>query len=54
MTAERWNLTLKKYYERVKPTKARPIIGLMAVERKLLVLIYSLWKNMINYDPEYE
>ena len=54
MTAVRCNPTLKKFYERVKPTKAKPMIALVAVERKLLVLMYSLWKNEINYDPEYE
>ena len=54
MTAARCNPTLKKFYDRVKPTKAKPMIALVAVERKLLVLMYSLWKNEMNYDPEYE
>ena len=54
MTATRCNPTLKKFYERVKSTKAKPMIALVAVERKLLVLMYSLWKNEMNYDPEYE
>ena len=54
MTAARCNPTLKKFYMRVKPTKAKPMIALVAVERKLLVLMYSLWKNEINYDSEYE
>ena len=54
MTAVRCNPTLKKFYERVKPTKAKPMIALVAVERKLLVLMYSLWKNEIDYDSEYE
>jgi len=54
MTAVRCNPTLKKFYERVKPTKAKPMIALVGVERKLLVLMYSLWKNEIDYDAEYE
>lgn len=54
MTAVRCNPTLKKFYERVKPTKAKPMIALIAVERKLLLLMYSVWKNEMNYDPEYE
>lgn len=54
MTATRCNPTLKKFYERVKPTKAKPMIALVAVERKLLVLMYSIWKNEVNYDSEYE
>lgn len=54
MTAIRCNPTLKKFYQRVKPTKVKPMIALVGVERKLLVLMYSLWKNEIDYDPEYE
>ncbi|MDN3594350.1 hypothetical protein [Zunongwangia endophytica] len=30
------------------------MIALVAVERKLLVLMYSLWKNEMDYDMEYE
>ena len=54
MTAARCNPTLKTFYDRVKPTKAKPMIALVAVERKLLVLMYSLWKNEMDYDIEYE
>ena len=28
--------------------------GVVAVQRKLLVLIYTLWKNDTEYDPQYE
>ena len=28
--------------------------GVVAVQRKLLVLIYTLWKNDSEYDPRYE
>ncbi len=54
MSAIQWNPTLRKFYERVQPTKVKPMIALVAVERKLLVLMYSLWKNEIDYDPEHE
>ena len=54
MTAVRCNPTLRKFYQRLKPTKAKPMIALVAVERKLLVLMYSLWKNEMDYDPEFE
>ena len=54
MTAVRCNPTLKKFYERVKPTKAKPMIALVAVERKLLILMYSIWKNEKDYHPKYE
>lgn len=28
--------------------------GVVAVQRKLLVLVYTLWKNDMNYDPNFE
>ncbi len=54
MTAVRMNPTLKPFYDRLKGNKAKPIIALVAVQRKLLVLMYSLWKNEIYYDPDYQ
>ena len=54
MTAIRVNPSLKPFYERLKPSKQKPLIALVAVQRKLLLLMYSLWKNETNYDPEYE
>lgn len=29
-------------------------MALVAVQRKLLVLMYTLWKNEVDYDPEFE
>jgi len=52
MAAIRVNPTLKPFYRRLKSTKAKPIIGLVATQRKLLLLMYTLWKNEENYDPE--
>ena len=54
MTAVRVNPTLKPFYHRLKGNKAKPIIALVAVQRKLLVLMYSLWKNETYYDPDYQ
>ncbi len=54
MTAIRLNPTLKPFYDRIKPNKVKPMIALVAVQRKLLVLMYSLWKNNTYYDAEYE
>jgi len=54
MTCVRCNPTLKQFYQRLKPTKAKPIVALVAVQRKLLILMYTLWKNEQEYDPEYE
>lgn len=54
MTAIRLNPTLKPFYDRLKPKKIKPLIALIAVQRKLLILMYTLWKNNQYYDPEYE
>lgn len=54
MTAVRSNPTLKVFYERLKPNKIKPMIALVAVQRKLLILMYTLWKNESTYDPRYE
>jgi len=54
LTALRLNPTLKTFYERLKPKKAKPIVAVVAVQRKLLVLMYSLWKTEMFYDPEHE
>lgn len=54
MAAVRLNPTLKPFYERLKPNKAKPMVALVAVQRKLLVLMYSLWKNNAYYDADFE
>lgn len=54
MTCVRCNPTLKQFYGRLKPNKAKPLVALVAVQRKLLILMFTLWKNEINYDAEFE
>lgn len=54
MAVIRTNPTLKPFYQRLKPAKAKPLIALVAVQRKLLIMMFSLWKNNQYYDPEYE
>ena len=54
LTAIRVNPTLKPFYERLKPKKSKPIVSVVAVQRKLLCLMYSLWKNECFYDAEFE
>lgn len=54
MTAVRVNPTLKPFYDRLKPKKAKPIVALVAVQRKLLILMYSLWKSDSYYDADFE
>jgi transposase len=54
MTCVRVNPTLSPFYQRLKPTKAKPMIALVAVQRKLLILMYTLWENETYYDGEFE
>lgn len=54
MTAIRVNPTLSPFYKRLKPKKVKPIVALVAVQRKMLVLMYSLWKSEMYYDTEFE
>jgi len=54
MAAVRVNPTLSPFYNRLKPKKVKPIVALVAVQRKMLVLMYSLWKNNEYYDAEFE
>jgi len=54
LTAARCNPTLKPFYQRLKEKKAKPIIGLVAVQRKLLCLMFSLWTNDTSYDPNHK
>jgi len=54
MACVRFNPTLKLFYSRIKPNKAKPMVALVAVQRKLLVLMYTLWKKEEDYDAEFE
>jgi len=54
MTCVRCNPTLKQFYNRLKPNKAKPLVALVAVQRKLLILMYTLWKNEEVYDAKFE
>lgn len=54
MTCVRCNPTLKQFYNRLKPNKAKPLVALIAVQRKLLILMYTLWKNEEVYDANFE
>ncbi len=52
MAAIRVDSTLRPFYLRLKAKKEKPIIGLVATQRKLLLLMYALWKKEIYYEPE--
>lgn len=54
MVSCRYNSILKQNYLRVIQRKSSKMIGQVAIQRKLLLLIYSLWKNDTTFDPDYK
>jgi transposase len=53
VTASRMNKKLIPLYERLKNQRTVKMIGIIAVARKLLILIYALWKNNTIFNPDY-
>lgn len=51
MSARRWNPHMKAFYQRIMQRHTCKNVGIVAIERKLLVLIYSLWRSGQEYDP---
>lgn len=51
----RCNPKMKALYERVNERHGwkHKKIGIVAVMRKLLLIMYAMWKNETNYDPNY-
>lgn len=45
LTASRYNQELKEDYQRINIAKPSKMVGATALQRKLLLLIYTLWKN---------
>ena len=54
MTAVRVKPALRLFSNRLKPSKAKPIVALVAVQRKLLLLMDSLYKKNAYYDAKFE
>ncbi len=54
LTAIRHNETDKNTFIRIVSKSGIKMKGVVAVQRKLLVLMYTLWKNDQTYDPKYE
>lgn len=54
MVACRYNQDLKAFYQRVIRNKPSKMVGQVAVQRKLLVLMYSLHKNKTHYIAGYK
>ena len=53
LSAIRFNKNLKTVYQRLCINKAVKSIALIAVARKILVLIYTLWKKNEEYNENY-
>ena len=43
----------KQLFERVHSRSGIKMKGYVAVQRKMLILIYTLFKNNVPYDPNY-
>ncbi len=46
-------LRFSEFYQRIMTSKEKKMIGYVAVQKKILVIIYSLWKNNQAYDSNY-
>lgn len=53
LCSSKHNPDLKRFYQRINEHKPSKKIGVTAVARKLLVLMYILWKNDMEYIPNY-
>jgi transposase len=53
LAACRFNPVLKDFYQRLVAKGKNKKLALIAVARKLLLLIYTLWKNNSTFDPNY-
>ena len=54
MVACRFNPQMKENYIRIIQKKESKMVGQVAIQRKILLLVYTLWKNDANYDPDYK
>jgi len=54
ISAARYNENFKALYKRLCITKVNKKIALVAVARKLLILIYTLWKKDQEFIPNYK
>jgi transposase len=50
LVAARHNQNLQGAYQRINQNKTSKMVGATAVQRKLLILLYILWKNDTVYD----
>lgn len=53
LVASRFNPALKAVYTRINDKKVSKMVGATALQRKILTLLFSLWKNDTMYNAEY-
>jgi len=53
LSASRYNKKMKEFYIRLAIKKNNKKVALIAVARKLLLLVYTLWKKDEEYDADY-
>lgn len=53
MSAIRFNPKMREFYDRIKKSNPSGKVALVAVMRKLLILMYSVCKSKKPYDPEH-
>lgn len=54
MVASRYNSGLSNVYKRVNKNKSSKKVGIVALQRRLLVLMYALWKTNSPYIEDYQ
>jgi len=54
LSAIRSDQTCKEHFERLVNKHGIKMKAAVSVQRKLLVLIYTIWKNQTQYDPMYQ
>jgi len=54
LIAKRYNINLQKTFNRIQERTPHKMVGYVALQRKLLTLMYILWKNDTEYDENYE
>lgn len=54
LSARNHDLKMKAYSERIMKTHQYPKQAIVAIMRKLLILIYTLWKKDEEYNPNYQ
>jgi transposase len=54
LSACRANPRLKEFYQRLVAKGKNKKLAIIAVARKLLLLIYTLWKSHSVYIPDYK